>query len=348
MAGKVCGEDPEDKEDDEMQRLCERLQKSLEEEEQGSVEEAMTMIRSYGVFQLSKRKFACRVVQETIARGTLKQQNEIAAGLKNHVLDAVNHLYANYVVQKFVQMCPVGVTSFIAEEMKLHAAQMARNRFGCRVILRLLEHAKGDATRKLVDAMLSIGESGGSNDDDDLAKLAKNEYAHHVISGILENGEPAQKSAVLRCLWGDLWKFAQNRRSSYVLECAVSTGLEFAEGSEDEAAQLRDNILARLVEPTFQVPMGDGDQQERLPLLLAMALDQFGCYVVKGLLQRLDSIADRAAEFLRPHVARLEAQNQKPGRRIVEAMQESGYITKVEKEEADAKPGAETLGTERR
>merc|ERR1712242_352663 len=94
-------------------------------------------------------------------------------------------------------------------------------------------------------------------------------------------------------------------------------------------------ILAKLVDEN-QIETVDTETEIKRPILMAMALDSFGCYVVKTLLGRLDSTADKAAQYLgEPERRKLLAAQQKTGMRILDQMTALGYLMEVPTAGAD-------------
>merc|ERR1719183_948446 len=66
--------------------------------------------------------------------------DNLLAGLRGHVREALGHRHANYVIQKVVDVMPTQQAVFVAKELVGSAYQAATHRFGCRTVLRLVRH----------------------------------------------------------------------------------------------------------------------------------------------------------------------------------------------------------------
>merc|ERR1711862_369746 len=113
--------------------------------------------------------------------------------------------------QKVVAVLPMQHASFIVEELRGVAVDMARHRFGCRVLCRLLEHFATDkATTELIDEVLT-----------EVDELSRHSFGHHVIEHILEHGREEDQRRVLAAIQRDLVGLAMDRHASHVVEKAL-------------------------------------------------------------------------------------------------------------------------------
>jgi len=165
--------------------------------------------------------------------------------------------HANYVVAKIVEVLPPSHSSFIVQELLGDGARAARHTFGCRVINRLIEHsiaapAAGDVKTALVEEILR--EAG---------ELCRHQFGHHVMSTLLEHGRPDHKSAIVQALVQDLHGNCRHRRATYVIEKAM------AWAQQDDVRMLERCLVA------------EGKHN-----IIDLAENQFGCHVVKTLMQQ--------------------------------------------------------------
>jgi len=135
--------------------------------------------------------------------------------LQGHVLDAVSSPHANFVIQKAIEVLPVASASFVPEELKGHMTEVARHRFGCRILCRLIEHhlcgsSCSSSTAELMDEMLLEAE-----------QLIHHNFARHVMELILEHGTEEHKHRVAGAIRANLFHNAKNRNASYVVERAL-------------------------------------------------------------------------------------------------------------------------------
>jgi pumilio RNA-binding family len=123
--------------------------------------------------------------------------------------------HANFVIQKIIAVMPVTRASFVSDELIGNVAEVARHRYGCRILCRLVEHHSGAesmATKILIDELLQ-----------DVAPLCHHSFARHVIESVLEHGTYEQRHKVAVEISRDMLHHARNRNSSYVVERALSS-----------------------------------------------------------------------------------------------------------------------------
>ena len=212
--------------------------------QQGSVQQLIGQ-----VWALSQDKEGCRLVQnalEVAGRDTLT----IARELSGHVLEAVRHPHANYVVQKVIAQVSAGGSGFIAEELRGSAVATAKHRMGCRILCRLLEFCSTNPqVDRLVDELLK-----------EVSQLCCHSFAHHVIQSVLEHGDERHRRMITRTLIADVKMFAQHKNASYLVENALKVFCNY----EDQRA-----IISKL----------DVD------CLLFLAMTPYGRHVAKTVLK---------------------------------------------------------------
>merc|ERR1711977_211075 len=114
----------------------------------------------------------------------------IVAELYGHVRLAISSPHANFVIQRVIEVLPINSASFVAEELATFAAEVARHRFGCRVLSRLVEHhlcgnGTAPSTNVLIDEVLR-----------ETDQLIHHNFARHVLELILEHGTKVQKHKI--------------------------------------------------------------------------------------------------------------------------------------------------------
>merc|ERR1712070_1226839 len=82
---------------------------------------------------------ACRVVQKALEFAEEEEVVALGLELQGRVREAIRSPHANHVVQKLVEVLPLPSLSFVAEEMLGAGPEIARHRYGCRVLCRLVE-----------------------------------------------------------------------------------------------------------------------------------------------------------------------------------------------------------------
>eukprot|EP00425_Heterocapsa_triquetra_P001961 CAMPEP_0195059674 /NCGR_PEP_ID=MMETSP0448-20130528/7108_1 /TAXON_ID=66468 /ORGANISM="Heterocapsa triquestra, Strain CCMP 448" /LENGTH=522 /DNA_ID=CAMNT_0040089989 /DNA_START=21 /DNA_END=1589 /DNA_ORIENTATION=+ len=267
---------PEDEE------WCGQLTKGLEAGGAAATDALLAMKGSS--WQLACGRMGCRVVQKALEVAVGSAAAEILRELRGHVLEAVESPYANYVIQRVVEVMPMSQHAFVAEELLGAAALVACHRFGCRILCRLFEHSPRDARATAMLCEEVMAEAG---------KLSRHSFAHHIVESILEH-MPHQRARIAAALRQDLWRSACSRNASHVIETALKyCSLEVQKAFSDELLCDMDSVMQ-------------------------LAQSQFGAYVVRTLLQLGQPRAVDAMRHLRSHMSELQAT--KHGRRLAEAL----------------------------
>jgi pumilio RNA-binding family len=210
--------------------------------------------------QVSKLAFevaGCRVIQKAFESADASDREALVAEMHGHVREAVLSPHANFVIQKIVETMPAALASFVAEELIGIGAEVARHRYGCRIICRLIEHqdqcSRSSATQTLIDELFG-----------DARLLCLHSFARHVIGSLLEHGTAEQRHRMAETLHGIVGSYARKRSASYIVEGALS----FCDPHDKEA--LASELLADSAR------------------FVDLATHDAGCHVVRALL-RLDS-----------------------------------------------------------
>mmetsp|Transcript_78550 Transcript_78550/g.202292 ORF Transcript_78550/g.202292 Transcript_78550/m.202292 type:complete len:380 (+) Transcript_78550:110-1249(+) len=139
------------------------------------------------VWQLSQDAQGCRAVQLAMDVASSSDAKALVAELHRHVEEAVYSPHANYVIQKVIEAMPTTVSTFVAEELAGLGVVVARHRFGCRILCRLLEHsvASGAAAAAVIDECLTHAQD-----------LCRHTFGHYVMKAILEHGTAEQRQRI--------------------------------------------------------------------------------------------------------------------------------------------------------
>merc|ERR1712224_186345 len=150
---------------------------------------------------------ACRVVQKAIEFGEEEEVVALCSELQGSVRDAIRSPHANHVVQKMVEVLPASSLGFVVEEILGAGAEVARHRYGCRVLSRLLQrHGETSVAHMddLIEELLC-----------DASDLARHTFGHHVIEMVLQAGSTHQRHQLFCSLSHDLMHNAKNRNATY-------------------------------------------------------------------------------------------------------------------------------------
>lgn len=130
------------------------------------------------VWTLSRDGQGCRQVQDALEEAASdKERITLAAELHTHVQEAIQCPNANHVIQKCIGKLPPLQSQFIINEISGTAGQVARHKYGCRILQRLIEHCSEGQIASLLDELL--GEA---------AELSTDIYGSYVMKHILEHG----------------------------------------------------------------------------------------------------------------------------------------------------------------
>jgi len=227
---------------------------------------------------------ACRVVQKAIEFGEEEEVVSLCLELQGRIRDAIRSPHANHVIQKLVEVLPQPSLGFVVEEMLGAGPEVARHRYGCRVLCRLVERhfcrpvAHMD---ELIEELLAEG-----------AELSRHTYGHYVIEMILQTGSAHQRRQICTALRVEVMRNAKNRSATYVIEKALTICDE-----EDQRIMIQDLL---------------GSPES----LVSLVENQFGCHVAKALLKMRGVFFDEMISHI--HAAAPQLQKNKYGRRLLE------------------------------
>lgn len=211
-------------------------------------------------------KAQCRAAQLVLKEVSVKDCVALAGSLRGHVRASMGSRFANFVLQRVIELTPASASSFVAEELGGYGAETARHRCGCRILCRLLEFSANEpATRRLFDEVLA-----------DAGNLLRHEFGGYVVQHFLEYGSEENRQRVGEALRRNLLSNAAHQRGSRIVEAALQ---QCAEGDRRAIAE---GLLASREE------------------VLYLAENQFGCHVVKALLRTSEGNRRQIAEMLRP------------------------------------------------
>jgi hypothetical protein len=152
------------------------------------------------------------------------EQVTLLAGLKGQILKAMEDKNANYTVTKAVEIMPTGQVGFISQELLGHGREVARHRYGCRVICRLLEHysQKDTSVMQLFEEVLVDAEN-----------LCTHSIGSIVMRHFLEHGLPEHQHRIAQALCHskasekgerstNIVVCSQQRRAGHLVEAALT------------------------------------------------------------------------------------------------------------------------------
>ena len=180
----------------------------------------------------------CRIVQRTLELAHGESQLGMIAELKGHVCEMMQSPYGNYVLQICINVMRPSVVKFIMSELShcYKPAAIARHKFGCRVLERLIEHFHPDELQDFLAEILA-----------DASRLCKHVYGNFVMQHILEHGTHIQRKQVIACLHEDLVGISVSNSACCVLDMAL-TYSEVRDQENLATAILGQSLLSAMVQ----------------------------------------------------------------------------------------------------
>jgi len=223
-----------------------------------------------------KDTISSRAAQLALTEASSRDAAVLTSSLQGCVPAAVCSKHANHVIQKIVEVMPANVAAFVVGELVEDGADVARHRFGCRVLCRLLEHVSLDNVSEpsttLFDKVM-----------DEAEQLSSHKFGNYVIQHLVEFGSPAQSHRVANAIRKDLIVLSKDQFGSKVVERAV----------EMCCADDRDAIASELLSTPNE--------------LVSMAENRFGRFVVKSLLRTPGDHAEKVRAHLLSASTRLQS-----------------------------------------
>jgi hypothetical protein len=170
------------------------------------------------VVQLSMDQDGCRLLQSALETGDGAERAAMSMEFYGHVCDALESPHAHHVLQRIIELMPPSSVSFILRELqyKWSPTFVARHRFGCRVLERVIEHfpACPHAGAELAYFLEGILQ--------DAAPHCYHSFSTFVMQHILEYGSMDQQRAIVSSLCSDLWRAALDMHAVGCLDKALS------------------------------------------------------------------------------------------------------------------------------
>lgn len=185
-------------------------------------------------FQLSMDQDGSRLLQACLQAGDRKTQAGIVAELRGHACEMLSSPHANHVLQKLVELMPPKSVSFILDEIanKWTPDFIAKHKFGCRVLERIIEHFSAcPAVQPVLTVFLN-------HLLENAAMHSYHAFSTFIMQHILEHGSLEHKQMIISSLRGDLEKAAMDSHASGVLD----KGLSFL--PLEEQLELADEVLS--------------------------------------------------------------------------------------------------------
>jgi len=170
------------------------------------------------VWSLSRMHAGCWAVQQALeAAASEEEREELALELRGHVWEAAHDLHANYVLQKCIMVMHPRSMQFIINELTYTtgaACVASENKYGCRVIQRLLEYCSPAQVVGVVDDLLL-----------NCVANCCHKYSKYAMQCLLEHGTVPQVHNLMNFLAANASQIARDVNGCSVMGKAMSTGL---------------------------------------------------------------------------------------------------------------------------
>ena len=208
------------------------------------------------VYALSTQTYACRVVQKALGHILVEQQVELMQELDGKIMDCIKCENGNHVVQVAIEQVPLERIPYMIEAIQHDVQYLSMHKYGCRVIQRMLEHARDEVLCWLVPELHKC-----------CGLLIADQFGNYVPAHIVEKGKPEDRNRVIEVVQRNLVQFSKQKFASHVVEKCIRYGTD----------QQRRELMRQLCCPNAR---GENELEQ-------LIRDGFANYVVQSLLETL-------------------------------------------------------------
>jgi len=127
---------------------------------------------------LAQEARGCRWVQAAMAGAVREEGAALASELRGHVVAAAESPHANHVLQLCINTLEAEDIQFIIDEVvEVGTIRVATNKYGCRIIQRLVERCPRQQVQGIVQTIL-----------DDVRGLSTRPYSNFVLQSLIMHG----------------------------------------------------------------------------------------------------------------------------------------------------------------
>eukprot|EP00931_Biecheleriopsis_adriatica_P012475 TRINITY_DN11362_c0_g1_i1.p1 TRINITY_DN11362_c0_g1~~TRINITY_DN11362_c0_g1_i1.p1 ORF type:complete len:392 (+),score=92.85 TRINITY_DN11362_c0_g1_i1:84-1259(+) len=191
---------------------------------------AQALLRSLQgqVLRMALDARGCRVIQRALELADDQSQVALARELHGHVCEALESPHANHVLQRAIELMRPTSVHFVLIELQAwgRPAALARHRYGCRVLERLIEHFPMKSLGVFLDEILAESH-----------ELSRHVYGNFVVQHVVEHGDQNHRRQIVEMLLKDLMGAALDQHACSVLDKALSYG------SHEDQCRLAEQVL---------------------------------------------------------------------------------------------------------
>jgi len=136
----------------------------------------------------------------------------VLGDLQGYVMDALQHPHANHVIKQIVTCMPTDCIGFVAAELIGKGAWAAKHKYGCRVVLRLIQHCgNGGPASECAESVIN-------EVMDNAAELSIDAFGKFVIEELLQSGVKEYQRRVAAVIHPRIIKIARHKHGSGIIE----------------------------------------------------------------------------------------------------------------------------------
>lgn len=160
-------------------------------------------------YQLAKHPTFCRLLQAAFEMTVLPESvtDQLFFNLLPHIPELAKDPSGNFVLQRIIDLKPPATVELLVWKIQRIPLLLARNRHGCRILERLIEHS-GAILQKygIVRSLVSHAET-----------LSRHPFGNFVIQRLIEHMETCHNE-LFEVLASHIWLHASHRTASHVLQ----------------------------------------------------------------------------------------------------------------------------------
>lgn len=176
--------------------------------------------------ELALEAHGCRLVQDAVLAAAGPTQCVLLGKFEPHIQDLYESPHGNHVLTRMIEVMPSAALGPIISWLEgrtpaglSRATTVARHRFGCRVLERLIEHCSEVQLRAVMDEVASDSEA-----------LCRHPYGNFVVQHLLEHGSDVRRREVLKQMMPGIPMLAMHRTASHVVQKALDFCDEDSQG----------------------------------------------------------------------------------------------------------------------
>jgi len=179
------------------------------------------------VFVLATTPKGTRYVQEAFKSADRNACLKMAFALKGHIWDLLKCRFGNYALQELIKNARPADLQCVIDELLTagngSAVKAARDKYGCRILQRLLEHCPPKQVSAIIESLLA-----------ETVSLATHQFGMFSLQHLLEHGPADVKSQIMETLTQNVVTIGTSMCGAAVLHKAMEKNAD-----ADPAAQMK-------------------------------------------------------------------------------------------------------------